>query len=101
MLSKMRSQCRILSWGDVICGETVAAFIFSFLKKKFFISFILIVFNLFIVLYTIFTIKYKIIFSELCWVLPNSQHESAKDIAMSPPFEPPSHLPPHPTPLGC
>ena len=29
------------------------------------------------------------------------QHESAIGIHMSPHAEPPSHLPPHPTPPGC
>ena len=38
-------------------------------------------------------------FTEFCFVKP--QHESAIGIYIySLPFEPPSHLPPHPTPLG-
>ena len=30
-----------------------------------------------------------------------NQHEAATDIHISLPFEPPSYLPLHPTPLGC
>ena len=39
-------------------------------------------------------------FTILCWFLPYNQHESATGIHMSL-LEPPSHLPPHPTLLGC
>ena len=46
--------------------------------------------------------NWRIITLQYCdFFLPMHQHDSATGIHVSPHDEPPSHLPPHPIPLGC
>ena len=40
-------------------------------------------------------------FTILCWFLPYINMNQSQIYIYPLPFEPPSHLPPHPTPLGC